>query len=819
MLYSSRVFRFLGAILVLFIVQTTAAASPVVIADPRFEAMAAGTKAKMLANPAEAVAEAELARRYADHAPMGPQRNLMLATAAWLKGEAYTRTGENERAKPLVESAVTQARKFAPGSRLQADALLTRGSLRVADGKVAEAMADFHAAHDLFLSLNDPRGRARAFAQIAALYADANDWPNALKYLDQALDVFRADPGLAVSIRNGRGVALIASKRFDEAVVELNAALAITRQMNSPLLTATVLRNMARAELARGRLDAADKAISESIVLTKRFAPRSFYQRQIALAAQSAFQRRNYQTAAALITQAFAGTDLTKTTLGDRDSHKTAFEIYRALHRDDLALAHLIAFKRLDDEATELARSNSAALLGARFDFANQELRIANLKADDLQKSVAFERARARTQRIALLSGVGLTLLIIAMLAFGIVSLRRSRNKVRAANADLAETNSALGKALAAKTEFLATTSHEIRTPLNGILGMTQVMLADRKLDAATRDRVGVVHGAGVTMRALVDDILDVAKMETGNLTIEAVPFDLSRTIRDATLMWQDQASAKGVQFVVELDDAPGRIVGDPSRVRQIVFNLLSNALKFTAEGTITLTATQNGEGRYRIAVADSGIGIAPGKFEEIFESFKQADAGTTRQFGGTGLGLSICRNLARAMGGDVTVTSAVGEGAVFTLDLPLIPAEADAPADAEEATPAGALIVDRNPITRAMFKALLEARVGPVAVASDLAEAVRIVGDFPVARILIDDTTARAADDTMAAISELSDASGNAIIALLWRDTNEQQRAALHSCGVDLILTRPISKNALVAAICDETNVKTEAILVTQAA
>lgn len=194
---------------------------------------------------------------------------------------------------------------------------------------------------------------------------------------------------------------------------------------------------------------------------------------------------------------------------------------------------------------------------------------------------------------------------------------------------------------------------------------MTQVMLADAALASEQRERVEVMHGAGMTMRALVDDLLDVAKIEHGQLTLENAPFDLARTIRDASRLFDGQADAKGIGFTIDLDDCPAMVMGDAARIRQIVFNLLSNALKFTSVGRVSLVARRQSQG-VSITVADSGIGIPGHKLEEIFEAFRQADASTTRQFGGTGLGLAICRRLARAMGGDVTVSSEQG-GARFS--------------------------------------------------------------------------------------------------------------------------------------------------------
>ena len=456
-------------------------------------------------------------------------------------------------------------------------------------------------------------------------------------------------------------------------------------------------------------------------------------------------------------------------------------------------MAHLAALKRLDDQATATARSNSAAIAAARFDFANQELRIAQLKAADLQKTVAFERARSRTQQLVFIGVAVTTLLIIVLLAGGLATIRRSRNA-------LARSNVALGKALAAKTEFLATTSHEIRTPLNGILGMTQVMLADPKTDDDTRDRLSVVHGAGVTMRALVDDILDVAKIENGKMTIEEAPTDIRRTIKDAARMWQDEARAKGLGFTLDIADAPHCAVTDATRLRQIVFNLLSNAVKFTPAGQVTVKASVEGD-RWRLVVQDTGIGIAPGKHDIIFEAFRQADTGTTRQYGGTGLGLSICRNLSRAMGGDVTVTSAEGEGATFTLDLPYLPVEDEQSAE-PAARAAGVLVIDRNPITRAMFKALLAPVGGPIWFAGSAAEAQELLAAQRPAQVLIDDAALRADGDAVGAAGDVAAAAKGARIALLGPALDSAEQGELAAAGITQFIAKPIGKEALVQAL-----------------
>ena len=798
-----------------------AAGTPIVIGDERFQSLIAAAKSDMQTNPRGAADRAEKARQYAERVADAQQRTLMQATARWLRGEALLRLNDVDQASPLIKAALAAVSAAQPGEQLNADLLLSMGGVATERADVAAALSAYQAAHDIFQKIGETRGRARALIQIASLYASANDQQNALKYFGQALDVYRGDPGLSVAVLNGRGNALKELGRHREAGEQFNEALILARQMKSPLLQVLVLSNIAEGGLAARRLDVASSAIKQAMAVRDPDVA-GLRMKLVALSAQLAFERKDYARAETLIHDCFADQDLEKTTLIDREAHRAAYQIYAAVGRSDLALPHLAALKRIDDDATKLARSTNAALMGARFDFANQELKIAKLRQDELQRNVAFERASAQSQRYMFLGAAIATMIVIAMLIFALFTSRRSRATVQAANADLAVTNDALGKALAAKTEFLATTSHEIRTPLNGILGMTQVMLADATLPAPTRDRISVVHGAGVTMRALVDDILDVAKMETGNLTIEAEPFDLCATVAESTRLWDDQAAAKGLAFVRRLDDCPRMIEGDSARLRQIVFNLLSNALKFTAAGEVSLTIAPHCADRYRIMVADSGIGIPAEKCEEIFESFRQADAGTTRQFGGTGLGLSICRNLARAMGGDVTVESVAGVGTTFIVDLPLVHAVAATGKVASEEDSPGVLIVDRNPITRAMLKTLLMPRGGKIELAGTAEEALATLGRTTIAQVLVDDGAVRSGGDHLADLRRISEAAAvqGATVSLLWPVTAASERNQLLAAGVAQVIAKPIKGAALVQAMfCTTPDPLVDVLLVPQAA
>ncbi|MGP7796135.1 ATP-binding protein [Sphingomonas sp. CLY1604] len=781
----------------------------------QFDALVADARAAMLSDPHKSVEKAQEAARFADRRPPSAERSLMQGTASWLRGEALMRLNDVRGAEPLVARAVRISTRLAPGSKLQGDALLASGWINAQQGKVAKSLADYQHAYTIFQKLGETRSQAKALQAIGSLYGVANDYVNALRYYEQAIATYRSDPMLSLTLLNNRGNALKDLGRYHEAEIQFRNALKLAQGMESSLLRVLVLGNIAEARLLDHDVRGAERAINLGLALSANGEGGEYRQILIALAARAAYQKGDLRQASRLIGERFPDEDFSKSTLIDREAHRTAYTIYRATGEHDLALQHLVALKRLDDEATTLARSTGAALMAARFDFANQELKIANLQRDEARRSVAYEQARAHTQRTIFLVAAAATAIVVALLGFGLITIRRSRNEVRAANDDLAVTNTALGKALAAKTEFLATTSHEIRTPLNGILGMTQVMLADRSVADATRERLTVVHSAGVTMRALVDDILDVAKMETGNLVIEKAPFDLAAMLAESTRLWEDQAQAKGLTFERDLSACPHHIVGDCARLRQIVFNLMSNALKFTTTGTVTLSAAASADGdRLRIVIADTGVGIEPAKCEEIFESFRQADASTTRQFGGTGLGLSICRNLARAMGGDVAVTSRIGEGSRFTVDLPLIAAPEAEQTSGEAAARPPLLIVDRNPITRSLLKTLMMPHAEEIALAASLAEAEAALAKGGIAGVLVD-AAVLPPDDAVAAARRLSDAAGVARTIMLWPAGSDAKVEALAAVDNLTCVIKPVSGASLVATVYPPR----DAALVSQAA
>ena len=322
----------------------------------------------------------------------------------------------------------------------------------------------------------------------------------------------------------------------------------------------------------------------------------------------------------------------------------------------------------------------------------------------------------------------------------------REVTTAQAARAQLAAALAAAEQAAAAKSEFLSNISHEIRTPLTSVIGFSGLLAERDDLDEAARRYVARIGGAGRALLAIVNDVLDFSKLEAGQMTFQPRPAAAIHAAREVLELFALQAADKGLALHFEAaPDTPEHVVVDADRLRQILINLVGNAVKFTDQGAVALRLGYDAAAGALIAeVADSGPGIAADQRKKLFQKFSQVDGSTTRSKGGAGLGLAISHGLAAAMGGRLTVKSRVGRGSTFRLELPAEPAEVTPPPAAgdwndEVFLGLRLLIVDDNDNNRELARAILEQFGVEVSEAASGAEAVRLAGALPFDAILMD--------------------------------------------------------------------------------
>jgi len=276
------------------------------------------------------------------------------------------------------------------------------------------------------------------------------------------------------------------------------------------------------------------------------------------------------------------------------------------------------------------------------------------------------------------------------VLVTDVSQIKQAEQRLKALNAELTQARDKAEAATQAKSAFLANMSHEIRTPMNAVIGLVHLLRRDDPTPAQA-DRLDKIHDAAQHLSRVIDDILDLSKIESGKFSLEHTAFSLRALLRRVEAMMNERAHAKGLTLAVDAGTVPDRLRGDPTRLSQALLNLLSNAVKFTDRGGIELRVQALGSAGHevpdalpvRFTVEDTGIGISPQQIGKLFGAFEQADSSTTRRFGGTGLGLAITRHLAQLMGGDVGVESTLGRGSRFWFEARLALAESDAEEDA----------------------------------------------------------------------------------------------------------------------------------------
>ena len=581
----------------------------------------------------------------------------------------------------------------------------------------------------------------------------------------QALDAAQrsGDPLVMAYAHHGLAISYMQSGRLDEAMPQIEEMLRQAKAADSKLQEAYALVTLHEATYQRVGRPQADRYLEQAIQTFTAIGSPTGQGIAVNIRAENALREGRLQEALAAnergreilkITQLPAGlffSALQRSQIEQGLGHPTeafaeAQEAYRhalalgqPLHQSyatrrlaelaaaagDTRQAYRLATEAADLQVKATTERSAERLLGAaqrRRDEARRR------ELAELQRRGEQQAAELRTRELqqrwlwTVLAGSFVTLVGTV---FFLLHLRRSRaevrgladtleQRVRERTEQLEHAQRAAEAATQAKSEFLANMSHEIRTPMNAILGMSYLALKSG-LNGRQRNYVEKVHGAAESLLRIINDILDFSKIEAGKLEIETIPFHLGDVFEQLANLVGMRAEEKGLELLFSLPpDLPTALVGDPSRLGQILLNLGNNAVKFTERGDVTvavsLVAREPEHATLRFDVRDTGIGMTPQACEQLFQPFTQADASTSRRYGGTGLGLAICRHLVQCMGGTIGVESTLGHGSSFHFTLPfgLQPGAHPAP-ETGELRGARALVVDDHPVARELLHALLE--------------------------------------------------------------------------------------------------------------
>jgi|tagenome__1003787_1003787.scaffolds.fasta_scaffold20984849_1 signal transduction histidine kinase len=655
-----------------------------------FDRLVAQSEKAMMADPSTALQRARAATEFAAHHRSSKRYAEAAATGWWLVAESQTRLNDVQAARRAVDKAAVLAGSDGRITKLDGDVELARARIAANTGDIGLALKSLQKAHAVFVRVGNARSQSQALQGLGSIYGKAHDFTREIGYYRQASQVYSGDPALLLSAANNLGFALQQLGRYDESVANFRDALKIAQSLKSPFLESTILTNLAFVYAKQQKLGDAERAVDRAMTLVKSAGDNESARDVWGVKAEIDYRKGALRAAATDLDNTFRGLDLKTTIAPFRDMHEIAYKVYRAEGNMPLALAHLEAFKRLDDQGRSLVASANLALLGAQFDFATQQLEIEHLKSAKLQRDISLRESRAAMQTILFLTLLAGALALIAWITWRHVLVHRHRDAISRKNMELLRTlgerdheivrrteiESQLRLAMEtaqqanrAKNHFLANMSHELRTPLNAIIGFSELLML-RPREEKLREYAGSILQGGRHLLSNLNDVLDMARIEAGRMALREDVVAVDDLVQGAlSLIGSNATAGKTIRVARSGPDVVLRC--DETRLRQVLTNLLSNAVKFTGEhGNIELRA-ESIAGGIDLIVEDDGPGIPQGKLALILEPFGQDESAYARVHGGMGLGLPIVKSLVELHGGRFTLESAARRGTIARVHLP----------------------------------------------------------------------------------------------------------------------------------------------------
>ncbi len=546
-----------------------------------------------------------------------------------------------------------------------AQAYLSLGAAYIPLSMAQEALKCLLSCLAIFQETGNQAGVARAYTNIAIVYRMEKQYPEALKYLLICQKILRAtndSAGLALNYNN-IGLNYRQQCNFTEALKYLFSALRIYEKTSDRDGIAKVKSIIGDVYSETGNYSMALCYLKEALTQFQETDSKSYISTVEYTIGVVLKKQGDYINASKHITKGLELAQMINYTLIMDYGYKTLAEIQAHLGNYKAAYENEVLFNKFHDSIYNSETTNKLKGLQMKFDFDKKH------QADSLQHAHEnnINLLNLRKQKTYTGAGIAGLVMVILLLFF----VYRNYKNQRKATAEMAIARQRAEQSERFKQQFLANMSHEIRTPMNAVMGMTNLVL-DSPLNDKQRFYLEGVRKSSETLLHIINDILDLSKIEAGKMDLESIDFSLSDLLGQVKQTMQHKAEEKGLQLVVGIDSAmPDVCVGDPVRLNQVLINLTGNAIKFTEKGSVTIRVEKGvSDTSLKFSIIDTGIGIPQDKLQTVFESFTQANASDTRRFGGTGLGLSISKQLVELMDGKISIESQEGLGTAFSFEI-----------------------------------------------------------------------------------------------------------------------------------------------------